>query len=172
MINERLYLPTELFFIIFENLSLKDLINLMMINRRFFYIANSVFKNKKKRLAFNFTKKTIENVEKYYKIQHYSLPIKNHSLEIRNKMNEFINQNIYKKWFDKLDPKMLAFFLFEWVGLKNNISDDNYVENIEYLVSRYRGEEDYSTQIQLLNSIYVKLYKFDNNLIDKILTYY
>ena len=87
-------------------------------------------------------------------------------------MNQFINQHIYKNWFDILDPKMLYFFLFEWVGLKNNISDENYVENIEYLVSRYRGEEDYSTHIKLLNSMYVKLFKFDNNLIDKILTYY
>ena len=59
----------------------------------------------------SFTEKTIENVEKYYKIQHSSLPIKIHSLEISNKMNQFINQHIYKNWFDILDPKMLAFFI-------------------------------------------------------------
>ena len=49
MVNiELLDLPNELFYIIFENLSLRDLIKIMMINYRFYYISNSVFKNKKK----------------------------------------------------------------------------------------------------------------------------
>ena len=132
-----LYLPNEIIIYILNFLDIKDLNNLLKINLNLNYLASELSHKKKIKIINNLFDESLLHLKTMYfaNYLHELTHIKTINKLFDNLYN-FLYTNIV--WI-QIDPYLFSFFLFEWVSLKSNGFDLQQLENLEYVVCKFRG---------------------------------
>lgn len=165
-------LPYEIIYLILNNLEIIEIKKLLFINKYIQPVVIDVIKKKRNIFINNLLTQT-NNILKRQYCNYYHIHIENYKISRINKLLKmYLENNIFDNIALHLTPEILSFFIFEWVSLKWQGFDESQIYDMEYCVSKYRGEKDFSNKIKYLNNLYCKLCKYSNTLIDLILLYF
>ena len=164
-------IPNELILYILKYSDIYTLKNISILNKRFYKLASIVSKQKELIFVDEFILNCLNIISKMYIDTYYTKPTHiDMIIKLFSKLEQFIYTNLYKEWFIKINPYMFSFFIFEWVGLKNQGFNCEEEDDMDYLVCKFRSNNDYSNKIRLFNRMYIILHTYDNTIIDEIIT--